>query len=114
MDWEDRQKPPYAYVDGTPVIRIVEQGPARVALEVEREAQGSRFVQRISLAAGSAGDRVEFDTKIEWRTMASSLKQVFTLAVANPLATYDLQLGAITRGNNNVKKFEFLRISGLT
>ena len=31
----------------------------RVSIEVERTAMGSRFIQQIRLAAGSAGDRVE-------------------------------------------------------
>ena len=41
MDWDDRQKPPRAYVEGPAAVRIVESGPCRVALEVTREAQGS-------------------------------------------------------------------------
>ena len=68
MDWEDQQKPPYAYVDGPAKVTVVENGPARAALRVEREAQGSRFVQTISLAAGSAGDRIVFENHIEWQS----------------------------------------------
>ena len=61
MDWNDRRKPPYAVVEGPATVRIVENGPARVALEVERSSQGSRFVQKIRLAGGEAGDHVEID-----------------------------------------------------
>jgi alpha-mannosidase len=104
MDWRDRQLPPYAYVDGKPTIRIVESGPARVALEVTREAQGSKFIQRIRLAAGS--DRVEFDTRFDWQTKVSSLKAVFPMSVSNPLATYNMEAGTIQRGNNVANKFE--------
>jgi alpha-mannosidase len=106
MDWEDRKLPPRAYVDGPATVRIVESGPARVALEVERHAQGSKFVQQIRLAAGDAGERIEFATNIDWQTHESSLKAAFPLTVSNPMATYDMQLGTTQRGNNEPKKYE--------
>ena len=69
-------------VPGEPArIRIVEQGPARVALEVIREAEGSQFLQTIRLAAGGAGDRVEVDCEIDWRTPGTLLKAAFPLTV---------------------------------
>jgi alpha-mannosidase len=73
MDWADQQKPPRAYVQGPAQVRIVETGPVRVALEATREAEGSRFVQTIRLAAGDAGRRVEFGNVIDWRTSAANL-----------------------------------------
>lgn len=106
MEWTDRQKAPKAYVDGPAKVRVVESGPVRVAVEIEREAQGSRFVQTVRLAAGAAGDRVEFANVIDWQSMESSLKATFPLTVSNPLATYDAQLGTVSRGNNDPKKFE--------
>ena len=87
-------------------VRVVENGPVRVALEVEREAQGSRFVQTIRLAAGAAGDRVEFATVIDWQTRESSLKASFPFKNASPLASYDDKLGVPMRGNNDPKKYE--------
>ena len=106
MDWADRQKPARGFVGGPATVRIVERGPARVALEVERESEGSRFVQRISLGAGAAGDRVEFDTTIDWNTRERSLKATFPLVASNPIATYDIQVGAIERGNNTAARYE--------
>lgn len=106
MDWADRQKPPRAYVSGAPKIRIVENGAARVALEVERDTEGSKFVQTIRLSAGDAGDRVEFDNRIDWHTRAAALKATFPLTAANSRATYSWGIGTIERGNNDEKKFE--------
>ncbi|MBS1724345.1 MAG: chitobiase/beta-hexosaminidase C-terminal domain-containing protein [Armatimonadetes bacterium] len=106
MDWDDAQKPPTGYVDGPPSVRIVENGPVRVALEVTREAMGSKFVQTIRLASGEAGDRVEVLNTIDWQTKERALKASFPLTTGNPLGTYDLQLGAIQRGNNDPKKYE--------
>src|SRR6266568_6055519 len=51
MDFEDEQRAPRAFVGGPVKVRVVENGPARVAVEVERETEDSRFVQTISLAA---------------------------------------------------------------
>lgn len=106
MDWEDRQKPPVGYVDGAPMVRILERGPVRVTLEIAREARGSRFVQHVRLAAGGSGDRVEFGTRIHWFTPTSSLKAAFPLTASNGVATYNTGAGAIERGNNDPKKFE--------
>lgn len=106
MDWADRQKPPRSYVGGPANVRIVEDGPVRVTLEVEREAEGSRFIQRISLNAGTTADQLDVDCRIDWRTRESSLKAAFPFAVANPMATYDDHLGVIQRGNNDPKKYE--------
>ena len=106
MDWEDRNKPSRAYVEGPAKIRAVESGAARVALEIQRESQGSRFVQQVRLGAGGAGEVVEVVNKIDWMTRESSLKATFPLAVSNPLATYDDKVGTDTRGNNEPKRFE--------
>ncbi|BDI32849.1 hypothetical protein CCAX7_49000 [Capsulimonas corticalis] len=106
MDWDDAKLPPRAFVDGAATIKVVEAGPVRVALEVTREKDGSKFVQRIRLSSGPAGDRIEVANKIDWRTHESALKASFTLPDGNPEATYDLQVGAIERGNNDPKKYE--------
>ncbi len=106
MDWADAQKAPRGYVSGPAQVRVVESGPVRVALEVTRTTDGSRFVQTIRLACGGAGDRVEVANKIDWQTRESALKASFPLTTPNPRATYDLQVGAIERGNNDPKKYE--------
>jgi alpha-mannosidase len=106
MDWADQQKPPRAYVGGPAQIRIVENGPVRVGLEVERSAEGSKFVQTIRLSAGDAGNRMEFGNTIDWKTEATALKATFPLTASNPQATYNWDVGTVERGNNDEKKFE--------
>lgn len=106
MDWQDAQKPPFAHVDGPAKIRIVEAGPVRVAIEVTRESQGSKFVQTVRLSAGKADDRVEVQNHIDWSSRECAVKAAFPLTTANPKATYDLQLGVAERGNNDPKKYE--------
>lgn len=106
MDWTDRQKPARGYVGGPAAIRIVENGPVRVTLEIERRAEGSRFVSRVSLSAGAAGDSLEFRDQIDWGTREACLKVAFPLTVSNPLAAYDDKVGVVLRGNNNPKQYE--------
>jgi alpha-mannosidase len=106
MDWADRQKPPRAYVAGPAAIRVVERGPVRVAIEVTREAEDSRFVQTIRLAAGDAGNRLELANVIDWKIEAAALKATFPLTAANTDATYNWDIGTIQRSNNEPTKFE--------
>ena len=106
MDWEDQRKAPPGYVSGPAKVRVVERGPARVAIEVERETEGSKFVQTIRLSAGDAGNRVEFDNRVDWRTREAALKATFPLTAASPRATYNMDVGIVERGNNDEKKFE--------
>lgn len=106
MDWADQQKPPRAYVSGPARIRVVETGPVRVAIEVARETEGSKFQQMVRLSAGDAGNRVEFSNVIEWKTGNANLKATFPLTASNSKATYNEGIGTIERGNNDERKFE--------
>ena len=106
MDWDQEQAAPKAYVGGPAKIRVVENGPARVAIEVSRETAGSRFVQTIRLSAGDAGKRVEFANAIDWNTKESNLKATFPLTASNQMATYNWDIGTIERPTAEPKKFE--------
>lgn len=106
MDWSDQQKSPRAYVAGQAQIRVVENGPVRVAIEVVRETEGSKFQQTVRLSAGDAGNRVEFSNVIDWKTSNANLKATFPLTAANSKATYNWDIGTIERGNNDERKFE--------
>ncbi len=106
MDWDQEQAAPKAYVGGPAKIRVVENGPARVALEVSRETAGSRFVQTIRLSAGDAGKRVEFGNAIDWNTKESNLKATFPLQASNEMATYNWDIGTMERPSAQPKKFE--------
>ncbi|HEX3471202.1 MAG TPA: glycoside hydrolase family 38 C-terminal domain-containing protein [Silvibacterium sp.] len=106
MDWNQEQAAPKEYVSGPAKIRVVEDGPVRVAIEVTRETAGSRFVQTISLAAGDAGKRVEVGNVVDWNTREVNLKAVFPLTASNEVATYNWDVGTIERPTAQPKKFE--------
>lgn len=107
QDWSDRVKPAKAYVgeSGPVSIKVVENGPVRVCVEITREAEGSVFTTRVSLTEG--GDRVEFDTTVDWNTKERSARVEFPLTASNPNATYDIAAGAIERPNSHEKQYEY-------
>lgn len=106
MDWNDRKNPPIDTVKGPRKIRIVENGPVRVAVEIEREARNSIIKQQIRLATGEAGRRVEFKCNVDWQSAQVALKAAFPLSIVNPNATYNWGMGTIARGNNEPTKYE--------
>lgn len=104
---EDIGKPPRAALGDDPgvQVRVAEQGPARVAVEIVRTTgHKSTAIQTVRLASG--GQTVEAETRLAWNDRNTLLKAAFPLAVANPEATYDLGIGTIRRGNNNPDKYE--------
>jgi alpha-mannosidase len=105
MDFEQEQAPPRAYARG-PQFRIQENGPARVSLEVTRQAERSKFVRTISLSAGDAGNRVEVHNAIDRSTLYANLKATFPLSASNPLATYNWGVGTIQRPDASERQFE--------
>lgn len=106
IDWSDQKREPRSYVSGPVKVRIKENGPVRIALEVSRETEGSQFVQTIRLSAGDAGNRVEFGNIIDWKTSNANLKATFPLTASNFNATYNWDIGTIERSTNNERKFE--------
>jgi alpha-mannosidase len=101
--WDTVNSPPREHVT-TPEIRVVEQGPVRVAVQITRKAAGSTFVQRVTLEDG--GDRVDIENLVDWKSPNTLLKASFPFAASNPKATYDLGLGTIQRGNNTPDHYE--------
>jgi alpha-mannosidase len=106
MDFADEQRLPRTIVGGPAKVRIAENGPARVALEVAREAEGSKFVQTIRLSAGGAGSRVEIGHVMDWNAKEGNLKAVFPLTASNPNATYNWDIGTIERPTETERQFE--------
>lgn len=106
MEWEDQTNAPRGYVGGPAKIRVVENGPVRVAVAVERTSEHSVFVQTIRLGAGGAGDRVEVKNNVDWQAKACALKAVFPLSITNSLATYNCDLGKVMRPTDYPQQYE--------
>jgi alpha-mannosidase len=104
--WNDLTGGPREILAPPASFRVVEQGPVRACLEVERRLEESRFIQRTCLSAGDAGNRVDLDLDIDWATLRTLAKLAFPLAVSDDEATYDMGLGTIRRGVNSPELYE--------
>ena len=81
--------------DSRAQISVVETGPHRVAIRVERNYQKSRIVQVISLAAGAR--QVEFDTFIDWQERQTVLKAQFPFDLNTSEIRSEIQFGHVKR-----------------
>lgn len=88
-------------------VRVVEGGPLRACLEVQRRILGSEITQRISLARSSR--RLDFDTIVQWRERHVLLKVAFAVDVLAPTATYDIQWGNVERPTHRNTSWDWAR-----
>ena len=103
----------YAFETGVDLVRserfeIVERGPARVAVEVEKRFGKSRITQRISLGPTPG---IRFETEVDWHEEDKLLKVAFPVNVNSQRATYEIQFGSVERPTHqnttwDVAKFE--------
>jgi len=104
MDWNDRKRPPVDFIRGPALITVLENGPVRATVRIERYALNSVFTQYIQLVAGK--ENLIVRNTINWQSRGVSLKASFPLTASNGVATYNLGLGTTERSNNNEKKYE--------
>ncbi|HEX8919418.1 MAG TPA: glycoside hydrolase family 38 C-terminal domain-containing protein [Chloroflexota bacterium] len=76
-------------------VRVIEEGPHRAAIRVERRFRSSRIIQEIRLWANSA--RLEFRTTLDWHDRHWLLKARFPLAIHSTRAAYETAFGVVER-----------------
>jgi alpha-mannosidase len=89
-------------------VELVEKGPMRAAIRVIRTWQSSKFVQDITLSAGT--DQVNVVNDIDWHETHVLLKAAFPLAATSIKATYEVPYGSIQRitsRNNSWEQAQF-------
>ena len=74
---------------------VVEAGPHRAAVRVERALGASRIVQDVRLWAGSA--RIDFHTRLDWHDRRWLLKARFPLAIRATSARFETAFGVVER-----------------
>ncbi|MEM6738779.1 MAG: glycoside hydrolase family 38 C-terminal domain-containing protein [Pseudomonadota bacterium] len=94
-------------VGGLMSAEVIEEGPLRVALRVERAYRSSRLVQEIRLCAASP--RIDFVTDVDWRETHLLLKVAFPVAVFSPVATYEIQWGSIMRPTHRNTSWDYAK-----
>ena len=84
-----------AELDAPVAVEVLERGPHRVALRLERRFRDSTVVQDIRLWADSP--RLEFRTTVDWHDRRWLLKARFPLAVRAPRASFETAFGVVER-----------------
>lgn len=87
-------------------ISVVENGPVRSTICVERSYEGSTFKQYIRLSEGGQKDRIDIHNDIDWQSTNALLKAEFPLSFGSGKAVYDLGVGSVERGNNTETAYE--------
>lgn len=103
LTYKELMKAPREYARN-PQFEIAENSPVKGVIKVTRTAGKSRFVQYLSLDCES--ETLKVFNEVDWRSTASLLKVQFPLKPTNSIASYDLGLGYIKRGNNTEKQYE--------
>lgn len=85
---------------------LVENGPVRKTVKIEKTYGESKFVQYVHLYEGEDADRIDFETEVDWNSMATLLKAEFPLSFSAKNARYDIGTGSLLRGNNTLTKYE--------
>lgn len=99
--------PTYTNVEfdlGGAVVKVVEQGPVRSAIEISRSFRNSKMTQRIVLTR--TGRRVDFETWVDWHEQQKLLKVRFNTNLVSRLATYDIPYGNIERSTYRNNSFD--------
>jgi alpha-mannosidase len=98
----------FTSIDKADSVELVEKGPLQSAIRVTHNWQSSKFVQDITLDAGS--DQVDVVNDFDWHETHVLLKAAFPLAATSNKATYEVPYGSIERAttrNNSWEQAQF-------
>jgi alpha-mannosidase len=88
-------------------MHLIEEGPVRVTVEIERGYMASRVTQRISLWRSSP--RIDIATEIEWHEHQTVLKAAFPVDINSAVATYEIQFGNVQRPTHRNTSWDLAR-----
>lgn len=88
-------------------VRVVEAGPLRATLQIERQILHSTYRQRISLSYNSP--RLDVETDIDWCERHILLKVAFPVEILSPTATYEIQWGNVQRPTHQNTSWDWAR-----
>jgi alpha-mannosidase len=88
-------------------MRILEEGPVRATVEIDRAYLSSRITQRLSLWRSSP--RIDIATEIDWHEHQTLVKAAFPLAINSTRATYEIQFGNVERPTHRNTSWDLAR-----
>jgi alpha-mannosidase len=105
-------------LDSPVTLKVVETGPARVAVEFTRKWRENLITQRVALTTG--GDMVDCRLSVDWKEtgdrnkLSPCLRLAFDLDLKDPQATYDIPYGSVARpaDGHEVPMLKWADVSG--
>ncbi|MGL5244528.1 MAG: glycoside hydrolase family 38 C-terminal domain-containing protein, partial [Sarcina sp.] len=88
-------------------IEVIEQGPVRSTLKIERKFLESIIVQKVHVYADIS--RIDFESYIDWKEHEILLKTEFPVDVNASEATYEIQYGNVTRPTHSNTSWDVAR-----
>lgn len=86
-------------IDDIQNIEVIERGPVRSTLKIERKFLESTIVQKVYVYNDL--ERVDFDTYVDWKERDVVVKAAFPIDINTKEATYEIQYGNVTRPTHN-------------
>ncbi|MGL5822075.1 MAG: alpha-mannosidase [Sarcina sp.] len=86
-------------IDDVQNIEVVENGPVRSTLKIERKFLESTIVQKVYVYTDLG--RIDFDTVVDWKEKDVLVKAAFPVDMNTNEATYEIQYGNVTRPTHN-------------
>jgi alpha-mannosidase len=91
-------------IEAVDSIKLLDFGPVRKTIRIERTWQNSHFTQDISL--DNFSDFVRVDNTVDWHETHVLLKAAFPLAATSAKATYEIPFGSIERATTRDNSWE--------
>lgn len=81
--------------DDVTSFEVIENGPVRAVIEIQRKFLDSTIIQKIIFYPNSR--RIDFDTYVDWKQHQLLLKAEFPVDINASEATYEIQFGNLKR-----------------
>jgi alpha-mannosidase len=82
-------------VDNLQTVEVIERGPVRSTLRIERKFDNSIIIQKLHIYRDIP--RIDFNTYIDWKNHQVLLKTAFPIDINVNKATYEIQYGNVER-----------------
>lgn len=88
-------------------MSLVEDGPVRCTVKIDRKYLDSQVVQYVSLGADSPEIRIQ--NEIDWNEKKILMKALFPVDIHTDEATFEIQYGNVTRKTHRNTSWDFAR-----
>ena len=94
-------------VDDLQSIEVIEKGPVRATLKIERKFSDSTIIQKIYVYKDIP--RVDFNSYVDWKEHQILLKVAFPIDINVDKATYEIQYGNVERATHSNTSWDAAR-----